>query len=250
MARKERYRIDELVDQINRSKDSDPIAFEVGKTLLLNTLESGREFCKVMLPVAITAAGVYFGLLSWSWPRTASEPAAFSALEVILILVPVMHFLVAALAYSAGYFGVVPITQEDKLTIRDEYRRTRQRRIQWLIFGGIILCLGITAALSVLIDFRTASNFAIARPVISIVALLTAWVILRSSWLFFEGGRRVLIALTILITTVTVSHVFFGLTGVLVGLLGLLSISAILLLLLLLLIYLFFKAMEKGGGAY
>jgi hypothetical protein len=248
MVQTEEYSIDKLINQINTARDSDPVAFEVGKTLLLNNLESGREFCKIMIPIVITGLGAYFGLLSWSWPRTANELTSLGTLEVVMILVPVVQFLVAVLSYSAGYFGVIPHSRNENLTIIDEYRNTYRRRIRWLIFGTAMVCVGVSAALVILISFLTSSNFIVAKPVICVLALLTAWMILRALRLFFGISYRVLLALIILASVVSVVYLFFGLTGILVGVLALASVYATLVLMMALVFGLF--AMALKGATY
>jgi hypothetical protein len=244
MTAKERYRIEEIIELINASNANDPIAFEVGKALLLNTLESGREFCNTMIPVAVTAIGVYFGLLSWSWPRTANGLApSIGTLELILILMPAVHLLVAVVAHAAGYFGVASIRREENLTIVGEYRNTCQIRISWVVFGAMMFWSGIAAGLAILIDLRTASNFMLAEPVISVLALLTAGIILQVLRRLFGIARGVFIALIVLITILIVVYVFLDLTGFLVGLLRLLSVAATLVLMVGLVFFLLVKVM-------
>lgn len=116
---------------------------EVGKALLLDSLEAGKEFCKSMIGFANGAIPVYLGLLSFVSPEKYRPPFW----EAVAALIPPTLFLLAAIAFANGYF---PRVYEFNIDVPNDvndvhsitvYRRRRNARI-----GFIFFCTGLVGA--------------------------------------------------------------------------------------------------------
>lgn len=102
---------------------NDSISYEIGKSLILQALESGRDYCKIMLPIAISSIGVYFALLSWIWPKSADamKPLLLGTwAESGLTILPSFFFLLAAVSYSLGVFAAIPVEHEPPASIMQQ----------------------------------------------------------------------------------------------------------------------------------
>jgi hypothetical protein len=118
---------------------------EVGKALLLDSLETGKEFCKSMIGIANGAIPIYLGLLSF----VAPEKYRPSPWEAVAALIPPTLFLLASIAFADGYFPRVHLFNIDVPNeVNDVHSTTvyRRRRSAWL--GFILFCAGLVGAVA------------------------------------------------------------------------------------------------------
>ena len=122
--------------------------YEAGKTLLIESITTGREFCKFMISVSTGAIPIYLGLLKFVLP----EHYTLSLEQGVLIVVPTVFFLIASIAFTIGYF---PQTGCFSLDIINEIERERTKTIRrrakltWIGFG--IFLIGALTAIAVII---------------------------------------------------------------------------------------------------
>ena len=88
----------------SRLTQHDDVLIEAGKTMLLNSIDIGRDFCKSMIGTAFGAIPIYLSLLKWFLP----EQYEFSRAENLLVMMPVFAFLGAAMSFM---FGFMPTTR-------------------------------------------------------------------------------------------------------------------------------------------
>ena len=73
--------------------------YEAGKKLLVDSVETGREFCRFMITTNMAAIPVYLGLLQLMLPATYRP-----ALSVgVVLLLPALIFMCGAGLSVAGY---------------------------------------------------------------------------------------------------------------------------------------------------
>lgn len=96
---------------------------EAGRSILLDSVATGREFCKFMISFSIGAIPVYFGLLKFILP----ENHTFTRKEGIIALIPAVIYLISSVIFVLGYF---PNVSELSLDIPSEIERARVRIIK------------------------------------------------------------------------------------------------------------------------
>ena len=122
--------------------------YEAGKTLLIDSVKTGQEYCKSMITLALSAIPVYLGLLAFLLPEGYVLGFAAGA----TIAVPALLFLVAAVLFSAGY---MPAVKKFSLDVINEIERAREqvlKRRARFIWGGFgFFLLGALGAICVVI---------------------------------------------------------------------------------------------------
>lgn len=120
---------------------------EAGASLLKDSVETGREFCKSMISTSLTAVPVYVGLVQLFVPEKKILPDVVG----VIWLVPAALFLSAAGVFAAGY---VPGRSQLSLDLPSDVEKTLSRAINrryWLgLVGFVLLSSGIVAGIAVL----------------------------------------------------------------------------------------------------
>lgn len=96
---------------------------EAGRQMLVESVNTGREFCKFMIGVATGAVPVYLGLLEFSVP----DRSTLGVEERTAALLPVVALLVAAVLFALGY---LPTTGRMSLDVLEDVERERSTTIQ------------------------------------------------------------------------------------------------------------------------
>ena len=128
------------------------LAHELGKLLMTHHLESGREYCKTLLPASVAGIGVYMGLLSNAWP----DPLRYGPLPYgFWSYAPVGLMAAAGAAFAGGYFPIhhqpgAADADGAVAAVRAAYFRTLRRRALLHLTGSLLLLLALTAAVGVL----------------------------------------------------------------------------------------------------
>ncbi len=123
--------------------------YEAGKTILVDSITTGREFCKYMITVCTGAIPIYLGLLKFVLP----DKYTISIWQGIISVIPAILFVVASIIFTIGYY---PQSGSFSLDIPDEIERERQltinsRRKYTFIGFSLFLIGNITAIVCIMI---------------------------------------------------------------------------------------------------
>ncbi|MBN1186446.1 MAG: hypothetical protein JXB49_29490 [Bacteroidales bacterium] len=138
----------EVSNVVNTTPHNEAI-YEAGKTLLVESITTGREFCKFMITMSTSAIPIYLGLLKFVLP----EKYILSLSQGIFAVIPAFVFLIAAIIFTIGYY---PQIGKFSLDIVEEIEAEREKTIKnrrlltWIGFTFFIVAL-IAMILCVLI---------------------------------------------------------------------------------------------------
>lgn len=107
--------------------------YEAGKSLLIDSIATAREFCSAMIGISTGAIPIYLGILSYLLP----EDYALGVAPGILLAAPAIGFLAAAVVFIFGY---LPIIGSFSLDIIEQIEAERKRMIRHrraYIIGGV-----------------------------------------------------------------------------------------------------------------
>ena len=129
-----------VLEEVEDVSPHNKALYEAGKTLLVQSVEVGREFCKFMTTTALGAIPVYIGLLKLVLPKDYS----LQSYDEIVFLSPPRLFLLAAIVFVLGYFPQRGSLSLDLPAEIDRERSTSiNRRYRFSIAGFTILCIGV-----------------------------------------------------------------------------------------------------------
>ena len=135
-----------VVQDIKALSPHDRALYEAGKQLLVESVATGREFCKFMVGASVSAIPVYLALLKLVAPEDyRPEPwqAGFA-------LFPAALFLGAAILFAIGFF---PQRGNLSLDLPDEIERERAATIRhrqlWALVGFIAYAIATASAVGV-----------------------------------------------------------------------------------------------------
>jgi hypothetical protein len=97
--------------------------YEAGKTMLVDSIATGREFCQAMIKTSTGAIPVYLGILVFILPENYSLGIGVGT----AVALPAIAFLVASVTFAIGY---LPVTTEFSLDLVEEIERERNRIIR------------------------------------------------------------------------------------------------------------------------
>ncbi len=128
--------------------------YEAGKILLIESITTGREFCKFMISVSTGAIPIYLGLLKFVLP----DDYTLSLEQGIFAVVTAFLFLIASVVFAFGYYPQAGRFSLDIINeIESERTKTIRRRakLTWAGFG-VFLIGAITAITNIVIILWTA----------------------------------------------------------------------------------------------
>jgi hypothetical protein len=97
--------------------------YEAGKKLLVDSVEVGREFCKLMITTALSAVPIYLSLLQLALPKDYRASVATGA----VLMLPAVLFVVCAVV---SVFGYLPQLGSFSLDLPGEIELRRERTIR------------------------------------------------------------------------------------------------------------------------
>jgi len=109
--------------------------YEAGKSLMVDSISTGREFCNSMIGISTGAIPIYLGILAYLLP----EDYTLGVAAGVVLAIPAIGFLVAAVVFIFGY---LPVTGNFSLDIVEQVVAERDRIInlrQHFIIGGVII---------------------------------------------------------------------------------------------------------------
>jgi len=137
---------DDTVVQADVVEDVSPhnkALYEAGKSLLVESIGVGREFCKFMTTTALSAIPIYLALLKLVVPK---DYILQSHAEVVFLAPPVM-FLASSIVFVLGYFPRRGRLSLDlPVEIDSERTKTIVRRQRFALVGFVIFAAGVLYA--------------------------------------------------------------------------------------------------------
>jgi len=122
--------------------------YEAGKSLLIDSITTAREFCKSMITISTGAIPIYLGMLSYLLPKDYSLGVGAG----ITIAFPAIGFLIAAIIFVGGY---LPITSKFSLDIIDEIEHERDKviihRSRFIWAGVVVFIISTLSAISAIV---------------------------------------------------------------------------------------------------
>lgn len=135
-----------VVGEVGTLSPHDKALLEAGKQLLVESVATGREFCKFMIGASVSAIPVYLGLLKLVSPESYRPTPA----EASLAIAPAALFLAAATLFIVGFF---PQRGSFSLDLPDEIERERtsaaRHRQRWATTGFVLYAIAILSGVAV-----------------------------------------------------------------------------------------------------
>lgn len=136
------------IEQVTTITPHNKALYEVGKSLLIESINSGREFCKFMIGNSVGAIPIYLGILTVLLPKDYT----LGVTAGVFIIIPAIIFLVASTVFVFGYR---PIVSDFSLDLPDEIsNRINQiinERKNYIISGFSLFSLGTILAIFVVV---------------------------------------------------------------------------------------------------
>ena len=137
----------QVIDVVEVSPHNKAV-YESGKKILVDSINTGREFCQSMIKTSTGAVPIYLGILVFILPKDYS----LGIRAGIVVSLPAIAFLIASVVFSIGY---LPITTHFSLDLIEEIERERnrivRRRSQLIKIGFSIFILAALMAILVIV---------------------------------------------------------------------------------------------------
>ena len=98
--------------------------YEAGKAILLDSITTGREFCKSMIGTSTGAIPLYLGILIFLLPKDF----ALGIMGGLTIATPAIGFLLASSLFTLGY---LPISGKFSLDLIEEIEQALERNLAY-----------------------------------------------------------------------------------------------------------------------
>jgi hypothetical protein len=122
--------------------------YEAGKSLIVESVNVGSEFCKYMIGISAGAIGVYLSLIKLIVP----EGSSLSYHQKIMAMIPNILFVLSMIIFTNGYFPRRAIFSLDIFEEIDQARiNAINHRYRWAIWGFAVLCIGLCIGAMVVI---------------------------------------------------------------------------------------------------
>jgi hypothetical protein len=144
--------------QVENATDISPhnkALYEAGKTILIESINTGREFCKFMTTTTIGAIPTYLALLKLVLPKDY----VLKSYEEITYFIPVVLLLISTIIFIIGYFPQKGQMSLDLPTeIEKERSITIRRRQQYAVVGFVVFCGAVVFATWICINALTSGK--------------------------------------------------------------------------------------------
>lgn len=118
--------------------------YEAGKSMLIESINTGREFCKFMIGTSMSAIPIYIALSKFILPDEYIPTLKIG----ILLIIPTVLFLVSAIVFLLGYFPQKGIASLDiPEEIEHERQKTVKKRHRLGALGFSIFCIAVLSGL-------------------------------------------------------------------------------------------------------
>jgi len=133
----------ESVEDIGAVTPHNQALYEAGKSMLVESINTGREFCKFMTTTAIGAIPTYLALLKLVLPADY----VLTSYGEVVFFIPVVLFIISTVLFVTGY---LPQRGNLSLDIVNEIEQARResinRRQTYAIWGFVVFLLAVTGA--------------------------------------------------------------------------------------------------------
>lgn len=110
------------VQQVSAISPHSKALYETGKAILLDSISTGREFCKSMIGTSTSAIPIYLGILTFLLPKEFQLGIG----PGFTIALPAIGFLIASILFTLGY---LPVSGKFSLDIIEEIEGTLNKII-------------------------------------------------------------------------------------------------------------------------
>ena len=110
------------VQEVSAISPHSKALYETGKAILLDSVSTGREFCKSMIGTSTGAIPIYLGTLTFLLPKEFK----LGVQAGITIAAPAIGFLIASFLFTLGY---LPTSGKFSLDIIEEIEETLEKII-------------------------------------------------------------------------------------------------------------------------
>jgi hypothetical protein len=122
--------------------------YDAGKQLLVDSVSTGRDFCKFMVGGATGAIPVYLGLLTFALPKDY-RPGLWQGIGMCA---PAVALLIAALVFALGAFPVKgSVSLDVPATIEQELNDAMSRHARFSKIGFLIFSAATVASIGVVV---------------------------------------------------------------------------------------------------
>lgn len=126
------------VEQVSAMTPHNQAIFEAGKSLITESITTGREFCKFMITVSTSAIPIHLGLLKFVLP----DKYTLSFLQGLFGIIPAVVFLFSSIIFTIGYFPQVGTFSLDYPSeIERERNKTIKSRMTLIIIGFSVFAI-------------------------------------------------------------------------------------------------------------
>ena len=125
--------------------------YEVGKKMMMDSLEISRHFSEFMITTTIGSIPIYLALLG----LTGFEPKSATVFQKLMALAPAPVFLLSFYLFILAYFPKrVSVSLDVIERIKEAHTATLNKRIKFLTWALVVYTLAIGISLTILFFFR------------------------------------------------------------------------------------------------
>lgn len=129
--------------------------YEAGKHILIESINTGRDFCKFMTTTAIGAIPIYLALLKLVLPKDY----VLKSYDDFLFFLPAALLLIATIVFVIGYFPQKGALSLDlPAEIERERSATINRRQQYATWGFVAFCIAVVLAIWICVNALLSGN--------------------------------------------------------------------------------------------
>jgi hypothetical protein len=133
------------VESVETTSPHNKAVYEAGKALLIDSINTGREFCKFMITISTSAIPINIALLKFVVP----DKYVISLNQGLIAAIPSFLFLISAIVFTIGYYPQIGKFSLDIIQeIEAERTKTIHKRKRLTLIGFTIFTI---AALSMII---------------------------------------------------------------------------------------------------
>jgi hypothetical protein len=122
--------------------------YEAGKNILIESISTGREFCKFMTTTTIGAIPTYLALLKLVQPKDY----VLKSPDEIIFFIPAILLLISTIIFVIGYFpqkGTLSLDLPND--IERERSATINRRQRYAAWGFLVFCVAVVLATYIIV---------------------------------------------------------------------------------------------------
>jgi hypothetical protein len=144
-----------IIESVETTTPHNKALYESGKSILIDSINTGREFCKFMITVSTSAIPIHLGLLKFVLPKDY----ILSFQNGLIAIIPSILFLIAAIVFTIGYYPQIGLFSLDIIQeIENERTKTIKRRKVTTLWGFTIFIIATLSMILCITIFLTMIN--------------------------------------------------------------------------------------------